>query len=175
MSTEFVASLGPNDFMRETTLGSDPELVLVSAGDVRGVSLPKFILSNNKVFGYIALFRIPLNLTMGTGLTFTLYLKDDGSDASDLGKKVYIGLTVKRMIADETTDIDVGGSTEVLTEETLSTTAGGLKVAAIALTSIDSLAVGELCMLRVRRKGSDTTHDTCPGRVILLRCDVANT
>ncbi len=175
MATEFVASLGPNDLMRESSLGSDPELVLVTAGDVRGVSLPKLILSNNKVYGYTALFRIPANLTMGTGLTFKLYFTDDGSDASDLGKKIYIGLTVKRLIADETTDIDAGGSTEVLTELVLSSTAGGVLVGSVALTLLDSLAVGELCLLRVRRKGSDTTHDTCPGRAVLLRVDVGNT
>ncbi len=175
MATEFVASLGPNDLMRETSLGSDPQLVLVQSGDLRGVSFPKFINSNNKVYGYTGAFRIPANLTMSTGLTFKAYFTDDQTDAADLGKKIYIGTTVKRLINDETTDLDTGGSSEVLTEITLSSTAGGIVVGSIALTAIDSLAVGELCLVRFRRKGSDTTHDTCPGRVILLRVDVGNT
>jgi hypothetical protein len=179
VATEFVASLRPLDLQREMTLGSDPELVLCQpvVGDLRGLPLPKYKTAAATLQGYTGAFRIPANLTMGTGLTFKIYLTDDGTSAVDLGKKVYIGITAKRIINDETVDIDAGGATEAVLSITLSTTSGGVAIGsmAIAAAALDSLAVGELALIRIRRKGTDATNDTCPGRAVLLGVEVQNT
>jgi len=181
MSSELVASLGPNDFIRESSLGNDTSVQVINpygtAGDLRGISLPKLTNPNIAVKGYIASFRIPANITMGTGLTFKIYLSDDGVFAADLGLKVEVGVTVKRLAADETTDIDMAAGTEQLVAVTLSSTAGGVAIGSLAIASanLDSAAVGDLVMIRVRRKGTDTTNDTAQGRAILWRIEVQNT
>jgi hypothetical protein len=178
MSTELVASLRPVDLQREAPLGNSPAVTLVdSSGDVRGVSLPKYVTSAQRSYGYTALVRIPANLTMGTGLTFKFYLTDDGSNANDPGKKCYIGVTVKRMAADETFDVDTGAGTEQLVSVTLSSTAGGVAIGSLAIANanLDSAAVGDLVLIRIRRKGTDTTNDTCQGRVILMGAEIQNT
>lgn len=179
MATEFVASLRPLDLQREMSLGSDPELVQCQpvGADIRGVPLPKYKTAAALAYGYTGAFRIPANLTMGTGLTFKIYLTDDGASATDLGKKVYVGITPKRIINDETVDIDTGGAAEALVSITLSTTTLGVAIGSLAIANaaLDSLAVGELALIRVRRKGTDTTNDTCPGRAVLLGVEVQNT
>jgi hypothetical protein len=180
MATELVASIGPRDFQRETSMGTDDSVVLmqpVGVDDIRGVSLPKFKTNNFVNNGYISSFRIPANLTMGTGLTFKVYVTDDRANSVDVGTKVYVGIVVKRLSADETFDIDASAGTEVLASITLSSTAGGIAIGSIAIVnaSLDSAVVGDLVLMRIRRKGTDATNDTCPGRVVLMRVEVQNT
>jgi hypothetical protein len=186
MSTEFVASLGPLDFQREMSLGSDPELVLTHyhalggsppTGSVRGLSLPRYLTSDQIKYGYTAAFRIPDNLTMGTGLTFTAYLTDDGTNPADLGLAVYLGFTGKYLAANAVNSVDVGtGVTEEFMTATLSSTTNGICIGTLAITSahMNTPVVGGLVLLRVRRLASNAA-DTCLGRAILLRVDVANT
>jgi hypothetical protein len=178
MATEQVAQLRPSDFQRETSLGADLNCVLTDfIGDVRGLSLPKYTTNNLVAFGYTTTFRIPANLTMGTGLTFKLYVTDDGKNAADVGKKLYLGVTVKRLVADETTDVDASAGTEQLVSITMSSTAGGIAIGSLAIASanLDSAVVGDMVMIRLRRKGTDGTNDTCPGRGVLIGVDVQNT
>ena len=187
MSTELVAALGPNDFQRETAAGTDPELVLVNAdggsndapatGAYRGVSLPKFKQSNNIKYGYLAAFRIPDNLTMGTGLTFKIYLTDDGQNSADLGKVVQVGVTVKDLTTSAATNsIDTAGGTEETVNITLSSTSQAVGIGSLAITTANMTSpnVGDLVLIRVRRIGT-ATADTCLGRAILLRVEVQNT
>src|SRR5262249_3803254 len=105
MSTELVAALRPLDLIRETSAGADYNVVLTDfKGDLRGVKLPKYKLSGAGLYGYTCLAVLPANLTYGTGLTLKFYLTN--SETQDVGKKVYVGVTVKKLAADETTDID---------------------------------------------------------------------
>jgi hypothetical protein len=193
MASETVASLGPLDFLRETDLGNDMSVSLVlapgeassqpgtsgvPAGDIRGLSLPKYKTSGQQAYGYTATFRIPANLTMGTGLTFKVYLTDDGSNSVDLGKNISFGITLKRLAANATDDVDVSAAAEVITACTLSSGTAGVSITSIAIATASlptSTAVGDLLLIRVRRKGSDSTNDTCSGRVILLRVEAQNT
>jgi hypothetical protein len=189
MSTELVAALRPTDLQRETDFGNDWSTALVltpgeseqtgAAGDIRGVGLNKYKTATNLVkLGYTSLFRIPANLTMGTGLTFKVYLTDDGKNSLDLGAKCYVGITTKRMAADATVNVDSGGGTETLASVTLSSTSGGIAIGSIAIVTANlgtSVVVGDLLLVRIRRKGTDATNDTAPGRVILLGIEVQNT
>jgi len=171
MADEFVGSWNPADFFRESGLGYERGMATALSGDMGGLSLPK--LADQ---GYTTIGRIPASLTVGTGLTFALILTDDGSNANDLGKVVRIGLTVKKVANDETTDIDTGAATESTVDITLSSTSGGLVLAtkAIANAALDSVGAGDHFLLRVRRVSS-ATQDTCNGRVILLGITVKNT
>lgn len=188
MASEFVASLRPCDFQRETDLGNDPSVALVltpgeadqsgtTAGDIRGLSLPRFVRGNVQNYGYTTTFRIPASLTLATGLTFKVYLSDDGKNAGDLGKAVELGITLKRLAADATEDVDVSAATEVTATATLSSTSGGISITSIAIANAAlpaSTAVGDLLLMRLRRIGANAS-DTCQGRALLIHCDVQNT
>ena len=171
MANEFIAQLYPRDFFRESSLGNHDSFNTVQIGDLAGLPLPKFAAQ-----GYCALVPVSHANTFGTGLTFTLYTVDDGKDAADLGKVVRYGLTVKRLIDGESTDIDTGSATEQTVDVTLESTSGNVSVntLAIANANLDSLATGEAFLLRVRRV-STASQDTCQGRVLLLGVGVKNT
>jgi hypothetical protein len=185
MASESVASLGPLDFQRETDWGGDVSTQLVSGSgesaqpagpDIRGLSLPKYVLSGRGSYGYTATFRIPANLTLATGLTFKVYLTDDGANARDLGSIVVIGLTIKRLAANANLDVD-SGAAEVTANATLSSTPGGVSIPSIAIANAAlpaSTAVGDLLLMRIRRVGSSVS-DTAPGRAVLHRVEVQNT
>ena len=169
MASEFVSYYTAGTLCRESAIGHDPNLVAVRSGDAVGVALPK--LTNQ---GYTFISQIPGSLTVATGLTFTVGLTDDGVDASDLGKVVRLGFTIKRIVNDETFDIDASAATEVTLDVTLSSTTGAAAVSTKAITLLDSTAAGELFMIRVRRL-STATQDTANGRVILMFLSVKNT
>ena len=176
MSTELVAALRPLDLIRETSAGADPNVVLSDfVGDLRGVKLPKYKLANNGLYGYTTLAVLPANLTYGTGLTIKFYLTNH--QGSDVGLKVYIGVTVKKLAANETTDIDTGAGTEQLVSVTLSSTDGGVAIGSLAIANanLDSAGAGDAVALRIRRKGTDGTNDTAQGAAILLGVDIRNT
>lgn len=189
MASELVASLGRLDLERETDFGNDPSVVAVlSPGestpgatlqcDLRAVSLPKYTTAKNLVaYGYTAAFRIPLNLTLGTGLTFKCYLADDGQNVNDLGTQVVVGITLKRMAANATWSLESGAAAEVTGTATLSSTASGVEILSIAIANGSlpaSTAAGDLLLMRIRRIGTNAS-DTCVNRVLLYRVEINNT
>lgn len=187
MAGEYVALLGPDDFQRETDLGNDASVSLVLApgessqtgasGDIRGLSLPRYKTSGQAAYGYTALFRIPANLTLTTGLTFDVYLSDDGKNSLDLGKAVEIGLTLKRLAAGATLDADSGAAAEVTAAVTLASASGEVAIGTVAIANAAlpaGVAVGDLLLVRLRRVGT-SSGDTCPGRAILYALAVQNT
>ena len=159
--------LRPRDFSPE---GLHQFVQLPLANDIAGLPLKKVAL------GFNAISRVPVDATLGTGFTFLILLTDDGHNAADLGKVVRVGVQVKRLINDETTDIDTSGSAEATVDITLSATAGGVAVGSLAVANsgLDSIAAGELFALRVRRV-STATQDTCADQVLLLAVVVNNT
>jgi hypothetical protein len=170
VANECVAPNLIGSLFRETSMGNDPSVQVCRVGDLVGLSFPKLATS-----GYTGVFQIPTG-TLTTGLTFTLATVDDGTDASDLGKVVRFGVTIKRLVDAETIDIDSGAGTEQTVDVTLETTAGNITVntLAIANANLDSAAVGNLVQIRVRRV-STATQDTCNGRVVLVGLGVVGT
>jgi hypothetical protein len=176
MAGEYVVGLRPTDFQRETSSGSDPNVVVSDfVGDLRALKLNKYKTSNNVNYGYTTTFRLPASITYTTGVTAKIYLTN--LDAGDAGKKCYVGVTVKRLAADETTDIDSGAGTEQLVSVTLSSTNGGIAIGSLAIANanLDSAGAGDMVLIRLRRKSTDGTNDTALGPVALIGVDVANT
>lgn len=126
---------------------------------------------------YTALVKIPADWTVGTGLTFTTYLTDDGHTASDLGLVVRIGIAVKKIVSGtDTTDSSAGLDTEATSDVTLAATTTVITVTdkAIANAALDAAGAGDTILVRVRRVGT-ATQDTAQGNVALLALNVANT
>lgn len=165
----YVDLLRPADFLREDGVGYDHTMSLAKTNDLWGLPLPRKLHD-----GYIAVSKIPGSLTMGTGLDFIVMVTDDGVSAADLGKVINVGITVKRLVNNETTDIDTAGVAEVAGDITLSTTSGGVAVATIALTDLDSTVVGNDFVFRIRRVTTAAT-ETCLGGAILLAVAINNT
>lgn len=169
MANEFVAQLSPATAYRETPVGYSPWSDSALTGDLRGLRLHKM---DGDFYNWV--FQIPANLTMATGLTFTVVLVDDGALPSDLGKVVRLAVSVKLLASAESTDLDAAGSAETAANITLQATTGQVTVATIAVTALDSAAVGNVVALRLRRVGSNAA-DTCQGSVILLGVFAKNT
>jgi hypothetical protein len=182
MAGELVAQLDPGSFYRESSTGYDLVLTSALTGTMRGVSLQK--INPGSASGtpavpweYLdAIFTIPGNLTMATGLTFFLQVCDDGANAADLGLVVKFGISVKRLNANATTDLSTGAGTEQTGTVTLSSTTGGIAIftLAIANANLNSAAVGDAIGVRIRRMGADAA-DTCNGRIVLVGGHVKNT
>lgn len=171
MATEYVDLLRPRDLYPENGLQVQT-LVLPNAADVPALPLNK--LAN---FGYTAISRIPAALTVGTGLTFTVLVTDDGSDPADLGKVVRLGITVREILttADEL-DLDASAATEATADVTLDATSGQVVIGSIAIANaaLDSIGAGDYFAFRIRRL-ADHANDTAPGRVALVAVGIANT
>lgn len=163
MATENVAASLIPVLFRESTMGHDPSLQTVRVGDFMGLSFPKLATQ-----GYVGTFQVPSG-TLTTGLTFNIATVDDGTNADDLGKVVRFGITVKRLIDAETTDMDTAAATEATVDVTLETTSQNVTVntLAIANAALDSLAVGNFAGVRIRRIGTHA-NDTCNGRVAVI-------
>lgn len=126
---------------------------------------------------YTALVRIPTDWTVGTGLTFTTYLTDDGKTASDLGLVVRIGIAVKKIVSGtDTTDTSASLDTEATSDVTLDETTKTIVATdkAVANATLDAAGAGDTILVRVRRIGT-ATQDTAQGNVALLALNVANT
>lgn len=165
MASEAVTQIAPPP-TRESSVGGESMLSLAQSGDLRGWSFPK-----RDDQGLTGMFRIPTG-TLTTGLTFQFVVVDDGTNANDLGKVARFGVTLKRMIDGETTDLDTAAGAEQAKDVTLdATTTGAIDVStlAIANANLDGAAVGESVAYRIRRIGSHA-NDTLQGRVILLSC-----
>jgi hypothetical protein len=170
MANELVAQVNPADLFR---LGGGPTKYndRVISGVVGGVRLKK-----SDANGYSCIVRVPPGLTMGTGLTFTFGLTDDGKDANDLGKVVRLGVTAKRLVGGtDVMDLTVAG-TEQTVDVTLNATSGVLVIGslAIAAANLDSAVVGDRILFRVRRVGTHA-NDTCTNAVVLTDINVINT
>lgn len=171
MAAEYSDFLRPRDFVRESSLGYEYGMASCDSNDLRGLALPR-----KTTHGYTAVSAVPGAPAMATGLTWLIMLTDDGQSTNDLGKVVRIGFTIKRLINDETTDLDTAAQAEVTVDITLSATSGGVAIGSIAklANAVDSTAVGEFYAMRIRRVSS-AAQDTCLGRVILLAVAVKNT
>ena len=172
MANEDVQQLRPRDFFRESTAGTDAALSATPTGDMHGLSLPKLDSQ-----GYTTWFTVDAALTVGTGLTFSLPVVDDGTNSDDLGKVVRLGITVKKLVSgSDTADLDTAAATESTVDVTLDATSGEITVGskAIANAALDSVGAGDTAMLRIRRLGTNA-NDTCKGRIILLGVAIKNT
>lgn len=123
--------------------------------------------------GYDFLITIPADAVVGTGLTFRLFLTDDG-DAAALPvtnfAAIVVGLTAKKLVGGtDTTDVATAGGAEQTSTITLSTTSGVVTVAdfAVANANLDAAGAGDNLLVRLRRIGSNAA-DTFQGRAILL-------
>lgn len=169
MANEFISQLTPRDFYSENQQGLDDSGNLTRVGDLVGLTM-------RKNSSYVALVPVSHANTFTTGLTFSLYLVDDGKDSNDLGKVVRIGITPKTIVDAETTDMDTGAATETAVDVTLEATSQNITVntQAIANAALDSLATGNALALRIRRIGSHA-NDTCKGTAVLLGVGIKNT
>ncbi len=166
-------------YWREMSMGTAAELVACSSVLVKrlwGVPLAKAERGHSQLKGYAGLFHVPLDASLGGGFSFLFVATDDGDQVADLGKTVRIGITLKRLPPNAVLDITTGAAAELFLTATLSTTSG-----AVSLTSLTvpvgslpaGLAPGDMVLCQFRRIGSDTVHDTCPGRVLLLGIDIS--
>jgi hypothetical protein len=183
VASEFVALLQPQDFQRETDMGLEPYINMgqCAGNDIRGLVLPKYARGNLTAFGYTSLFRIPKNLSLATGLTFVLYLTDDGQNASDLGKVVDVGITLLDVtVGPSNFNLDTAATelaTEVTFTATLAATTGVASITSKAVANAAlpaSVAAGDLIAIRLRRLGNNTA-DTCLNRVLVMALAVNNT
>jgi hypothetical protein len=170
MANELVANLGPFAWARENVSGYNPADYVVQIGDFFGLALPKYADQ-----GYTTIVQVPGGV-LTTGLTITTLIVPDGKIATDYGKVVRLGITPKRLIDDESLDIDTGAATEVTADVTLkaSGTLVELTATAIANAALDSLAVTNFLGLRIRRIGT-ASQDTAAGRVVLMGFGVLGT
>jgi hypothetical protein len=163
MANEYVTEIRPRDWFREGSIGYDPTMQVTQIGDLWGIPLPK-----KTDEGYTATFVVPVG-TLTTGLTFSGLLVADGLTASDYGKVVRLGITVKRLIDDETPSFASGAATEATVDVTLKASGTLLEAftVAVANAALDSIAVGNQVAIRLRRVSS-ASQDTATGRVVLV-------
>lgn len=170
MANEYIDQLRPRDFYRLN--GAPIELnSLATVGAVAGLRIPK-----GDIQGFTAVVYVAHNLTIATGFTFGLSVADDGTDADDLGKVVRFGISVKRLVSGTDNLTLTGAATEQTVDVTLDATAGEVvnSTLAIANANLDSVATGDLALIRVRRIGT-ASQDTCRGAVVLNLLTVRNT
>src|SRR5581483_5382438 len=146
--------------------GLTPEYGLDRANFQRSNDLAGIVLPKTGSAPLNGVFLIPA-ATLTTGLTFKGALTN--ILASDVGLVVRLGITVKRLAADESTDLDAAAGAEQTVDVTLSANDQGIALIskAIANANLDSGAVGDLVAVRVRRIGT-SGNDTAVGAVLLL-------
>lgn len=160
----------PTMFTRENGPPWDRDVILSN----RMIGLPMRKLATEF---YHALVKIPADWTVGTGLTFTTYITDDGATASDLGLVVRIGIAVKKIVSGtDTTDSSASLDTEATSDVTLNATTKVITATdkAVANATLDAAGAGDTILVRIRRIGT-ATQDTAQGAVVLLGLNVANT
>lgn len=167
MANELIASWGPSDLRRNTSVGYDSRLSrsIVGGGAVDGIALPK-----NADLSCNLIAKVPGNATLTTGIKVDLVVIDDGKEAFDLGKVAVLGVAVK-VLDDNTDSLDaaVGGGTEVTGNATLAATSGVVRVVTVSVpnASLDGAAAGDTILVRIRRVANNAS-DTLNGRVLLL-------
>lgn len=171
MPNEMVAVLRPRDFYRLNGAHLD-DSCLIQRGSVGGLRLLK-----SDTQGFTAITAINAEHTMGTGLTLSIGVLDDGGDADDLGKVVRLGVTVKTLATGaDTLAIGTSAATEQTVDVTLDATSGEIVLAALAIANanLDSAAVGSTILVRVRRIGT-ASQDTCQGTAVMTHLYIRNT
>jgi hypothetical protein len=177
MAGELITQFGPQDLYRETSLGYSLPAQTVLVGNVRGVSFQKLIQSQLKEY-YNLTVVVPAAAALATGITIVLQIVDDGQSSADLGLVARFGIQAANLSASGAlVDFSSGlGAAEVAGNVTLSATSLNpvLLSIAIANANLNSLAVGNILGLRIRRIG-DNAADTCANRVACLGGFVKNT
>ena len=168
MANELIASWGPADLRRNTSVGYDSRLSRSQVGDgaFDAIAFPK-----NDNIACLDVVRIPGNATLTTGIKVDLVCIDDGKEAFDLGKDAKFAVTVKKLVSGtDTLDVTASGGTETAGTVTLAATSGVVKTLTISVpnAALDSAAAGDTIAIRFRRLGSDAA-DTLQGRVLVLR------
>jgi hypothetical protein len=182
MAGELIATFGVQDLYPERNQAYDDKLKTVVVGALRGVGLPR-LLRAQVVEKYNFSCIVPAAAVLGTGITVVLLLVDDGTDPTDLGKVVQLGVQAYNLSA-AGAKVDLSGSSGA--EQTFTATLSSTSLVsvqasvAIANAQLASLAVGNLLALRIRRLGdtsvwNDNLTDTCRGRPVLLGGIVTNT
>jgi hypothetical protein len=172
MANEFVAQI---DASRLLPLNGSPTAYMDTLS-VSGSVLGRRLLKSDSQ-GFSFLHPINAEHTMGTGLTLQLGVVDDGADSNDLGKVVRLGVTVKLITSgSDTLAIGTAAGTEQTVDVTLDATTGEIVLGSLAIANanLDSAAVGNLILVRVRRLGT-ASQDTCTGTPILTHVYVRNT
>jgi hypothetical protein len=180
---ELIAHWNADAWYRESGLGYDLSRYSVPVGWLRGIPLPKIAppcSSGTPAVpqdGYNALVTLPGSLAIGTGITLTLGLTDDGASTLGLGKVIQLGVSIKLVSSGSaSTDLSAGGGSEQTVNVTLATTAQTIVVATLAIASanLNGAGPGDTIALRLRRVGT-AVADTCPDRAVLLFTHVSNT
>jgi hypothetical protein len=170
MANEFVAVLRPKDFLPLNGSLGDSNVGI--RGSNAGLRLLK-----SDAQGFTTVGVINAEHTVSTGVTLSLGVVDDGTDADDLGKVVRLGVTVKKLVSgSDTLDIATNAGTEQTVDVTLDATAGEIVLGSLAIANanLDSTGAGDTFMMRVRRVGS-ASQDTCRGTALLTHVYVRNT
>lgn len=171
MANEYVDLIRPRDLVRlngSPVTSNDLEV----SGSGAGVRLLK---SDAAGFSFVTV--IPGSLTVGTGVTLSLGVTDDGADAADLGKVVRLGVTVKKLASgSDSLAIGTGAGTEQTVDVMLDATSGEITLGALAIANanLDSAGAGDTALVRVRRIGTHA-NDTCQGTALLTHVAIKNT
>lgn len=126
--------------------------------------------------GFCFVSRVPNNGTpLSTGLTFQLLLVDDPNN-SDPGRVARFGVTVKKITGGTDDLTATGAGTETAGNATMNATAGVTTALSLAVTTAnaDSLAAGDLILVRIRRIASNAA-DTHRGVVLVTQVTVSDT
>lgn len=170
-----IAQFTPYSFIGANSWPDLPQLIPLPGGYGRGLSL-----RNIDTDAYDFFLTIPTDATVGTGLTFRLFLCDDGDTLTPPVASfatIQIGLTVKKIVSGtDTSDMTTAAGTEQTSDIALSTTSKVMTVSdfAVANANLDSAGAGDNVMIRLRRIGSAAT-DTFRGRAVLAHLTVFNT
>lgn len=168
MANELIASWGPSDLRRNTSVGYDSRLSRsqVGGGSFDGIALPK-----NDALACLDVVKIPGDATLTTGIKFDFVVVDDGKEPFDLGKVAVLGVAVKTL-TDNTDNLDVAtsGGAEVTANATLAATSGVVRIVTVSVptASLDAATAGDTIAVRFRRVGSSVA-DTLNGRLLVLR------
>lgn len=170
-----IAQFTPYSFIGANSWPDLPQLIPLPGGYGRGLSLRDI-----DTDAYDFFLTIPTDATVGTGLTFRLFLCDDGDALTPPVASfatIQIGLTVKKIVSGtDTSDMSTAAGAEKTSDIALSTTAKVMTVSdfAVANADLDSAGAGDNVMIRLRRIGSAAT-DTFRGRAVLAHLTVFNT
>jgi hypothetical protein len=177
-----LAQFNASDLYRESSLGYDTRIQTAiyqtANGASRGLSLQKLI-QGQLIEYYNGMWFTPASIALATGLTHKILITDDGTSPADLGLVVRIGVTPFNLSTALTVvdwSLAASKGTETFVNVTLGATTGIPVIASVAIVvaNLASLAAGSIYGMRIRRVG-DNAADTCPGRVIILGGQVADT
>ncbi len=177
----FLTEWTPSDLFRESSLGfslgRDTAVYARSSGAARGLSFQKLIQSQLKEY-YNGIWFVPDSVNLGVGLTFIMYLTDDGTARIDLGRAVRLEVTPYNFGASGAPvdwSLSTSKGTPTAGTATLSATSGAIVVLSIPIVAANlaGLTADSVLGMRLRRLGDDVA-DTCLGRVICLGGFIAN-